>query len=295
MAKQNTAVVTTESVDQKTGEILDISPRTLHDVIEQIDTDQSIADQQRLANAFDKAVRALVGPNDVQMEGNREFKKKSAWRKLGRAFGLSTEIIEAETWWEMNDWEDGPHCISRVRVRAVSPWGQYAEAIGKCSTRESRFYRRGHANFGARAKADHDCEATAQTRATNRAISDLIAAGEVSAEELEGARENGEDASTSSQPPAKPPAATGGSDKPATQKQLGFINRLARSEYVPAETVEALAKRLDRLTTKEASDAIEFLQKIIADAEQHEQAADEAAAAGALEYPEGDHDDGLPF
>jgi hypothetical protein len=34
-------------------------------------------------------------------------------------------------------------------------------------------------------KADHDCEATAATRATNRAISDLIAAGEVSAEEID--------------------------------------------------------------------------------------------------------------
>lgn len=154
-----------------------------------LDPDQ-VQHQQRLAEAYDQACRALLGPNDVQEADGREFKKKSAWRKLQRRFAISTKVVSAETWW-VEDEDEIRQCVSRVVVRATAPWGQYAEAVGKCSTRERRFYWEDSAgnlrpNDKARMKADHDCESTAQTRASNRAISDLIAAGEVSAEEIEG-------------------------------------------------------------------------------------------------------------
>jgi hypothetical protein len=135
--------------------------------------DRSIQAQQQLVVAYDRAVRALVGPNDVQKDGGKEFKKKSAWRKLARYFNISTEIVREDT---QRD-EEG-HIVSTVIMRGIAPWGQHVEAIAKCSTREPRFARN-------RSKADHDCPATAQTRAANRVIADLIAAGEVSAEEME--------------------------------------------------------------------------------------------------------------
>lgn len=188
----------------------------------------------RMMAAYDAACAALLTEADVQVEGKRAFKKKSAWRKLAQYFRVSTTMLRNERWWEIDEETGEKHLVVRVVMRGIAPWGQIMEAVGLCSTRESRFYTSGIAcpnctgpmwdnrrpgksrngeafrcknndcpgiimpdefteaqlqrrpNTTSRAKADHDCEGTAATRATNRAISDLIAAGEVSAEEIEG-------------------------------------------------------------------------------------------------------------
>lgn len=126
--------------------------------------------QNRLAAAYDAACRALIGPNDVQKEGNREFKKKSAWRKLGRHFGISTEIVREE----MQLLAEGEF-LAKCVVRATAPWGQQLDATGACGSDEEE---------GRRRITMADAVATAQTRAANRAVSDLVAMGEVSAEEI---------------------------------------------------------------------------------------------------------------
>ena len=54
------------------------------------------------------------------------------------------------------------------------PTGRYADGWGNCSRQE-----------GNKAHPNHDIPATAMTRATNRAIADLIGAGEVTAEEIQ--------------------------------------------------------------------------------------------------------------
>jgi hypothetical protein len=59
-------------------------------------------------------------------------------------------------------------------VKAISPDGRYAEGFGNCSKFERGF-----------TKHNHDIPSTAMTRAINRAVSDLIGAGEVSAEEIQ--------------------------------------------------------------------------------------------------------------
>ena len=58
-------------------------------------------------------------------------------------------------------------------VRATLPSNRFADGWGNCSRGE-----------GGKAHPNHDIPATACTRATNRAIADLIGAGEVSADEL---------------------------------------------------------------------------------------------------------------
>lgn len=185
------AIAEHEVIDMGTGEVVEsralvrAAPLSIGEVLDRFANSGALQQQQRLVAAYDEACRALVGPNDVQVDGGREFKKKSAWRKLGRAFGISTTIVR-----EDSHYDPEGYLVSTVIVRASAPWGQFAEAIGKCSTRESRFFKNNRPNPKAVAKADHDCPVTAQTRATNRAISDLIAAGEVSAEEIEG--DNGE-------------------------------------------------------------------------------------------------------
>lgn len=130
--------------------------------------------QNRLAKAYDTACRALIGENDVQKEGGREFKKKSAWRKLGRYFGISTVVMARDERF-LNDVATGESVfVATCTVRGTAPWGQSTDATAACATDEET---------GRRKITIADAIATAETRASNRATSNLIAMGEVSAEE----------------------------------------------------------------------------------------------------------------
>jgi len=232
-------------------------PVSMVDYLDEIASEEAMEAQGRLSKAYSDYCHAILDESDQQEIEGRAFKKKSAWRKLGRAFQVSTEIIDESGWWEADPDEGVRHFVAKYVVRATAPWGQYTEAVGSCSTREDRFYSTGAScpecggpmwdnrraitgkdpnapawkrqlaaftcrdkscageigdmdhetsrvpNRSARAKADHDVRSTAQTRATNRAISDLIAAGEVSAEEVDqgpngsAASEEPDDAKTS--------------------------------------------------------------------------------------------------
>jgi hypothetical protein len=152
-----------------------IDKKALRSYLALISDPEALALQNELAGAYDRACLALLGENDVQIEGTRSFKKKSAWQKLGRYFGISSTIIEQRKGY-INDAATGESVfVSTCTVRAVAPWGQVGDAVGACGTDEES---------GRRKITIADSIATAQTRATNRAISNLIAMGEVSAEEL---------------------------------------------------------------------------------------------------------------
>lgn len=99
----------------------------------------------------------------------KDFPKKSAWRKLAKFYNISTSIIDDKR----EDREDGSW-IWRYKVKAVAPNGQSQMGIGNCDSKEVQNDRR----------REHDTETTAHTRAKNRAISDLIGFGQVSAEEI---------------------------------------------------------------------------------------------------------------
>lgn len=123
-------------------------------------------------NAFQDIKRSLVTANDVQHISGRDFTKKSGYLKIAAAFGVNTEIIATEKD-DLVD-EHGRHYFQwRLTVRATAPNGRYMEAVGACASNERKF-----------AHADADVFAQAQTRATNRAISNLVGGGEVSAEEM---------------------------------------------------------------------------------------------------------------
>lgn len=122
----NLAVIDGEHVDLATGEVFETvhstgslapiqQPPTVAEIVERLATPEALRHQQRLMAAYDQACNALIGPNDVQVEGDRVFKKKSAWRKLGRAFAVSTEIRHAERWWEF-DGDEGLRQIGRAHI-----------------------------------------------------------------------------------------------------------------------------------------------------------------------------------
>ena len=118
---------------------------------------------------YQEICRSMLDASDYAEIAGKKYKKRSAYRKLARAFSISDEIIK-----EIRE-DIGPkEFIWRIHVKAFAANGRAAIGVGACSTRERAF-----------AHLDHDVYAIAHTRAKNRAISDLIGSGEVSAEEIE--------------------------------------------------------------------------------------------------------------
>lgn len=185
-------------IDATTGEVVSLAPAfDLADYLASVSAPAALAIQQKLAAAYDAACAQLIGPNDVQREAGRTFKRKSAWRKLARHFGLSTEVVRVERE------RVGEDFLATVTVRARAPWGQHAEAVGACGTDEAT---------GRRTISIADAIATAETRATNRAISNLIAMGEVSAEEVQRTQQDAGASASRTEPPVSARAAHQGLD-----------------------------------------------------------------------------------
>jgi hypothetical protein len=145
-------------VNRETGEVVPNS------VLSPIALDQVVASFQ----AYQGACEKLLTDSDHQVIQGKKFKKKSAWRKLATAYCISTRIMEERR----DKLEDGLF-IYHFTVRAEANNGRYAEGVGSCSSGEKGLL-----------KTEHNTRSIAETRATNRAISNLIGAGEVSAEEI---------------------------------------------------------------------------------------------------------------
>lgn len=127
----------------------------------------SLAQIDEFIERYDYVKKKIIKQSDMHKIGDKPYIKKSGWRKFINAFGLSIELIKQETVYEADEW------VSQVIVRAHAPNGQYSDGVGVCEQNEKGF-----------AKKKHDVVATAYTRAVNRAVSDLVAFGEVSYEEL---------------------------------------------------------------------------------------------------------------
>lgn len=114
--------------------------------------------------------------NGKYVKVQKQFKKKSAWQKLGRAFNVDTEIVARE----LERTNTGRVKEAYYCIRASLPNGRHVESDAICSRSET----------GKDKSTDHTIMSTAKTRATNRAIAELIGAGEVSAEELDPSFDN---------------------------------------------------------------------------------------------------------
>ncbi|AMD18006.1 hypothetical protein TL18_08175 [Methanobrevibacter sp. YE315] len=134
-------------------------------------------------DAYQKLCKGLLNDTDYQEiivkekdeSGNyvkvkRHFKKKSAWQKLSRAFNVDTEIVDRD----IERTKTGRIKEAYYCIRATLPNGRSVESDALCSRSEK----------GKDKVSDHTIMSTAKTRATNRAIAELIGAGEVSAEEM---------------------------------------------------------------------------------------------------------------
>ena len=132
---------------------------------------------------YQELKKKIIEKEDIQKIGNKEFLKKSFWRKLATFFNLSIDIVEEKK--EIL----GRTLLYNFTVRATAPNGRSTTAVGSCdcyekATRQGEIYVDAR---GQKAKPNsiHNTRSTAETRAINRAISNLVGGGEVSAEEVE--------------------------------------------------------------------------------------------------------------
>lgn len=257
---------------------------------------------KELQDAYHDLCRTLLSADDYQQIGDRSFPKKSAWRKLAVAFNVSTELVSKEY---VRD-ERGRVISAEVVMRATAPNGRFMDGIGVCSVTErccdpitcDRWLKwpdsgkpTGHVHClpdcngrHAFSKPDHDVPATAMTRATNRACSDLFGMGEVSAEEMTGEGPRWDPGTPAQQSRVSPKASTRNTQKmgaPASGKmaspaQIRYIAGLFRDANIAPsdEAVEILrwtagrvnmlhednADKTPLLTMQEARLAIEELK-----------------------------------
>ena len=128
----------------------------------------SFSEIEMQVKRYEFVKKSLINSSDFITVGNRSFMKKSGFRKFINAFGLSVELRRKI---ELRD-DDGQISFE-VYVRVHAPSGQYIDGVAICEQFEKGNRRARHATY-----------ATAYTRAVNRAVSDLVAFGEVSAEEM---------------------------------------------------------------------------------------------------------------
>lgn len=208
-----------DSTDNGRTEQIDIT--RVEDASTTADTDSgilqpatdNIEEIARVYEKYEQVKTKILNDQDRQSIGGSLFIKKSGWRKIATAFNVSVSIVERE-----QVKEDGV-LTWRVKAAAEAPNGKRAEAFGSCSSNESNFmirlgdsweeakselrgYKKGDTDSinkddvmkidgswrllrSPREVSSHDILATASTRAKNRAISDLVGGGEVSAEEID--------------------------------------------------------------------------------------------------------------
>lgn len=146
-------------------------------------------------SAYLELCESVLGPEDYQEFTERgktkSFKKKSAVKKLQTFFGVEVTCPQSQR----DELGDG-HFGFRVLARATAKGGRVVESWGACSTHEERFTPKRYDNDSdaqyaekARkmlARSYHDVLATAETRASNRAVMNLIGVGggEVTADEI---------------------------------------------------------------------------------------------------------------
>lgn len=259
-----------DNVDAETGEIIepDANDRTVAALakVEPIRSAlvRTAGPWAQIEVAFkehQELVKRLLDDSDYQEIQGKKFPKKSAWRKLAVAYGVSFEIVDRGTVLD----DDSQVTRADFVVRATAPNGRFADGWGACSAYErccAKECRRNHKHCKAAegdlcegrihfSHAEHDIPATAETRAKNRAASDLFGMGEVSAEEVVS-----QDAPKRTQT-KKPELAT-----EAQVKKLVIVSKEAG--FIEEERHEAASKSLNRyitsfkeLTKQEASTLIE--------------------------------------
>lgn len=129
------------------------------------DVVEALKEYQRIQAQLDAAM-----PDCIQDIRGRKFRKKVYWRGIATAFNLDVAQVSESLERGEKDWG------YVVSYRATAPNGRFADGDGACFASEKR---------GQGQATVHNVRSHAHTRAFNRAVSNLVGFGEVSAEEVE--------------------------------------------------------------------------------------------------------------
>ena len=197
---------------------------------------------------YQDVIQKVCTDEDYQVIGTEKFRKKSGWRKIATFFNLSTEIVEERK--EMI----GDNTVYHFTVKALHKNGRFAVGTGSCDAyekavlKDGKYKSKGNViKWGKRPNGKsyplewewidavpnsiHNIRTTAETRATNRAISNLVGGGEVSAEEVDQQAHDVEEGEV-----VPPPAKTPVQPKPQAQevKQEPLINDFQKTHIQAA-------------------------------------------------------------
>ena len=172
-----------------------------------------------LFRSYEKLKAAIIVPSDIQVIKGHDYLKKSFWRRVAFCFGLSLELVREERL-ILDDGVTAGKLAYRVTYRAVAPNGRSMDGDGMCVE-------------GEKDNIEHNIRAVAHTRAKNRAISDLVGGGEVSAEEMPA-----EATEARSVPAARRPQ----HQLPAQQFTLADCGEYAKNHDIPADIFKKATK-----------------------------------------------------
>jgi len=208
-------------------------------VLNNADTNISI----KAFTEIDKLKNSILDTRDLVTIKWKRYINKRWYRKLAIAFNISTEIVKEERI------EKDNLVIYDFSIRATSPVGRYMESSASCASNERDFNH-----------IENDVRAIAQTRATNRCISDLIGLWEVSYEEMKYESSNIKWNLWEAKNNTRMQSYSTGSDwDRITQKQRNLLIRLVESKYQDDSTRNILYKKIYSLSKSEARDTIKWL------------------------------------
>jgi hypothetical protein len=155
---------------------------------------------EQMANAIKHYKEIQVAIDTAMPEGldniqGKKYRNKVYWRAAARAFRINVEVVN-----DKREQNNGGDFTWHITCRASFPNGDCAVGTGSCSASEKKNNQR----------TEHNVRAHAETRAYNRAVSNLVGFGEVTSEEIDrnDTRTNGNHTNGNHQqrrPQGKPP------------------------------------------------------------------------------------------
>ena len=166
--------------------------------------------------------KKFLDKNDYVNIKWKVYIKKSWFRKLGLILWISTEIVKHERI------DKDKYFIHEFIIRATASNGRFTECSWACASNERTYNH-----------IENDTITTAQTRASSRAISDLLGIWEIFYEETN--------------------TNNNISSNDITNKQKNLLIKLVESKYKDEQTRNNLYKKIDTLNKQEATTTIKQL------------------------------------
>lgn len=199
----------------------------------------ALAEYQGIQAGLDKAM-----PDAIMKIQGRPFRKKAYWRAVARAFNLSVSMTTENVEKNATDWG------YTVTYRATAPNGAFADGDGSCFASEKR---------NALQRTVHNIRSHAHTRAWNRAVSNLVGFGEVSAEEVEHESSSAHDPLPGEQPQVDilgpDPEEPGSNDGPAAESPQVISEPQRRRLFAISKAAQAV-QSWDDAKLKSVMDAL---------------------------------------